>query len=295
MLYRSRQGASGRGSMTRAGTIALTSATMIAFAANSVLCRLALSETGMDPAAFTFARIASGAVVLAAISAVAGRGRAVGGSWRASLALFGYAAAFSFAYVSLPVGDGALILFGAVQATMVIDGLVRGERLTPGQWLGLAAAIAGLVALVAPGVSAPPLLGAMLMTVAGVAWGAYSIIGRSAGDPLAATAGNFLRAVPMALVLAFAAASGGPLPTLGIGYAILSGAAASGLGYTIWYAALPGLSAAEAASVQLSVPVIAALGGSAFLAEAISLRLALAAAAVLGGIGLVIACRRGRP
>ena len=267
---------------------------MIAFAANSVLCRLALSETGMDPAAFTLVRIASGAVVLAAISAVAGRGRAIGGSWRASLALFGYAAAFSFAYVSLPVGDGALILFGAVQATMVIDGLVRGERLTPGQWLGLVAAIAGLVALVAPGVSAPPLLGAMLMTVAGIAWGAYSIIGRRAGDPLAATAGNFLRAVPMALVLAFAAA-GGPLPTLGIGYAILSGAAASGLGYTIWYAALPGLSAAEAASVQLSVPVIAALGGSAFLAEAISLRLALAAAAVLGGIGLVIACRRGHP
>ena len=280
--------------MTRAGTIALTSVTMIAFAANSVLCRLALSQTGVDPATFTLVRIGSGAAMLAAIAAVAGRGRAIGGSWRAALALFAYAAAFSFAYLSLPAGAGALILFGAVQATMVVTGLVRGEHLPPGQWLGLVAAIGGLIVLVAPGISAPPLVGAALMAAAGVAWGAYSILGRRTSDPLVATSGNFLRAVPMALALALAASVREAPPALGIAYAVLSGAAASGLGYTIWYAALPGLSAVEAASVQLSVPVIAALGGAVFLAETISLRLALAAAAVLGGIGLVIASRPGR-
>ena len=193
--------------MTRAGTIALTAVTMVAFAANSVLCRLALTQTHVDPAAFTLVRIVSGAAALAAISAVAGRGRAIGGSWRAAFALFAYAAAFSFAYLSLPAGAGALILFGAVQATMVITGLVRGEHLTPGQWFGLAVAIAGLVALVAPGVSAPPFIGAALMAAAGVAWGAYSIMGRRAADPLVATSGNFLRAVPMALALALAASA----------------------------------------------------------------------------------------
>ena len=181
--------------MTRPGTIALTAVTMIAFAANSVLCRLALSRTDIDPAAFTMVRIVSGAVALAVISALAGRGRAIGGSWEAALALFAYAAAFSFAYLSLPAGAGALILFGAVQATMVLAGLVRGEHLTLGQWLGLTVAIAGLIVLVAPGVSAPSLVGSALMAAAGAAWGAYSILGRRAGDPLIATAGNFLRAV----------------------------------------------------------------------------------------------------
>jgi len=280
--------------MTRAGTIALTSVAMIAFAANSVLCRVALTRTDIDPAVFTLVRIASGAVTLAAIAAVARRGRKMGGGWPAAFALFAYAAAFSFAYLSLSAGAGALILFGAVQATMVVTGIVRGEHLAPGQWLGLAVAITGLVALVAPGVSAPPLGGAALMAAAGAAWGAYSIMGRRAADPLAATAGNFLRAVPMALALAVVAAGRATPPAPGILYAVASGAAASGLGYTIWYAALPGLGAAEAASVQLSVPVIAALGGTIFLAETISVRLALAAAAILGGIALVIASRPGR-
>lgn len=280
--------------MTRPGTIALTAVTMIAFAANSVLCRLALSRTDIDPAAFTMVRIVSGAVALAVISALAGRGRAIGGSWEAALALFAYAAAFSFAYLSLPAGAGALILFGAVQATMVLAGLVRGEHLTLGQWLGLTVAIAGLIVLVAPGVSAPSLVGSALMAAAGAAWGAYSILGRRAGDPLIATAGNFLRAAPLALVLALATTRGGSPPSLGLVYAVLSGAVASGLGYTLWYVALPGLSAAEAASVQLSVPVIAAFGGALFLAETISLRLVGAAAAVLGGIALVVASRGGR-
>ena len=194
----------------RARTIALTAVAMLAFAANSILCRLALAETNIDPASFTIVRIASGAAMLWAIAAIARRGKAVGGSWSAAIALFAYAAAFSFAYVSLAAGVGALLLFGAVQATMVIAGIVRGDHPTPQQWLGLAIALAGLIALVAPGVSAPPLFGAVLMLAAGAAWGAYSILGRRSADFLAATAGNFFRASPIALVLAVPAFLGRP-------------------------------------------------------------------------------------
>ena len=275
----------------RARTIALTAVAMLAFAANSILCRLALAETNIDPASFTIVRIASGAAMLWAIAAIARRGKAVGGSWSAAIALFAYAAAFSFAYVSLAAGVGALLLFGAVQATMVIAGIVRGDHPTPQQWLGLAIALAGLIALVAPGVSAPPLFGAVLMLAAGAAWGAYSILGRRSANSLAATAGNFFRASPIALVLAVPAFLGAH-PVAGLLYAVLSGAGSSGLGYAIWYAALPGLSPAEGASVQLSVPVITALAGAAFLSEPITLRLTLASAAVLGGIALVITGRR---
>jgi drug/metabolite transporter (DMT)-like permease len=279
--------------VSKGRTIALTVIAMLAFAANSILCRSALVQSGVDPASFTLVRIVSGAAMMWAICAVARPGRPTGGSWRAALALFAYAAAFSFAYVSLPAGVGALLLFGAVQATMVITGIVKGEHLTPGQWLGLTLALAGLATLVAPGVSAPPLGGAILMLGAGVAWGAYSLLGRRSSDPLGATAGNFLRAVPMALVLALPLIRETP-PLTGLTYAVLSGAAASGLGYTIWYAALPGLSAAEGASVQLSVPVITALAGAALLAEPITLRLGIASMAVLGGIALVIASRARR-
>lgn len=273
-------------------TIALTAVTMLAFAANSVLCRLALSKTAIDPASFTSIRIASGTAMLWFIAAMVGRGRAIGGTWRGALALFAYAAGFSFAYVSLPAGTGALLLFGAVQATMVITGILRGEHLTPAQWIGLGLALAGLAVLVAPGVSAPPLLGAGLMLGAGVAWGAYSLLGRRSADPLVSTAGNFLRATPLALALAVPMAAGGSLDPAGVAYATLSGALASGLGYVLWYAALPGLSAAQGASVQLSVPVITALGGALILGETVSVRLAAASAAVLGGIALVIARRR---
>jgi drug/metabolite transporter (DMT)-like permease len=277
----------------RVRTIALTALAMLAFAANSILCRLALTQTDIDPASFTLVRIGSGAAMLWAIVAILRRGQPVGGSWRGASALFAYAAAFSFAYVSLPAGVGALLLFGAVQATMVVVGTLRGDRPAPRQWLGLAVALAGLVALLAPGVSAPPLLGAGLMLAAGIAWGAYSILGRRNLDPLNATAGNFLRAAPMALILAAPAAMGRH-PVAGLIYACLSGAGASGLGYAIWYAALPGLSAAEGASVQLSVPAITALAGAVFLTEPITLRLVLASAAVLGGIAIVIASgRRG--
>ena len=274
-------------------TIGLTIVAMTAFAANSVLCRLALAQGLIDPATFTFVRIGSGAAMLWCIVAFTTRQRQVQGSWQAALALFGYAAAFSFAYLSLPAGTGALLLFGAVQATMVATGLARGEGLARLQWLGFALALSGLAALVAPGVSAPPLAGASLMLAAGIAWGAYSLFGRGVADPLAATAGNFLRASPMALaLLAMAAAFGDRASVPGVAYAALSGAVASGLGYTVWYAALRGLTPAQGASVQLSVPVITAIAGALVLGEAATLRLAGSSLAVLGGIALVIGSRK---
>ncbi len=269
-------------------TATLTLVAMVAFASNSLLCRFALAKTHIDPASFTVARLLSGAAILAAISLATGRNQLKAGSWPAAVALFAYAGAFSFAYVSIPAGAGALILFGAVQATMVIAGLMRGERLRLTQWIGLSMALAGLAALVAPGVTAPPLTGALLMTVAGIAWGAYSILGRRSVDPLAATAGNFLRAAPMALTL-IAFMDFRTQPAAGLMYAGLSGALASGVGYSIWYAALPGLSAAQAASVQLSVPVITALAGAVLLGEPVTARLTIASIIILGGIGLVIA------
>lgn len=276
-------------------TVGLTAVAMLAFSANSILCRLALAHASIDPASFTLIRIASGAVTLWLILAVSGRARVVAGSWRAGLALFSYAAAFSFAYISLSAGSGALLLFGAVQATMVTTGLVRGERLAGLQWTGFIAALGGLAALLAPGVSAPPFVGAGLMLTAGVAWGAYSLFGRGATDPLAATGGNFLRALPMAVaLLAVGATFGVKADASGIVYAILSGAVASGLGYSIWYAALPGLSPAQGASVQLSVPVITAVAGTLMIGEAITIRLALCSIAILGGIALVIGSKPKR-
>ncbi|MEO6784353.1 MAG: DMT family transporter [Bradyrhizobium sp.] len=273
-------------------TIGLTIVAMIAFAANSILCRLALTHGSIDPASFTSVRIGSGVVTLWLILAFMGRARVMQGSWRAAFALFAYAAAFSFAYITLSAGAGALLLFGAVQASMVTTGLVRGERLTAPQWFGFVVALVGLAALLIPGAAAPPIGGALLMLAAGVAWGAYSLFGRGAVDPLAATAGNFLRALPMAVILlGLAAMFGTKLDQSGLVYAIISGAVASGLGYTIWYAALPGLSPAQGASVQLSVPVITALAGTIALGEAITIRLSLSSLAILGGIALVIASR----
>jgi drug/metabolite transporter (DMT)-like permease len=260
---------------------------MTAFAGNSLLCRLALKQTRIDAASFTLIRIISGAIALQLIVWMRKRSRGKAGSWPSALALFVYAAGFSFAYVSLPAGTGALLLFGAVQTTMIIWALRRGERLRVRQRIGLALALAGLVALVFPGLSAPPLGGSILMLSAGVAWGVYSLRGKAAGDAASATAGNFLRAVPMAVVLSAALLSWSRFDPTGIGYAIVSGAVTSGVGYAIWYTALPALSAASAATVQLSVPVLAAAGGILFLGELITLRFVLASAAVLGGISLV--------
>lgn len=289
----------------------LTLLAMVAFASNSLLCRLALKQTSIDAASFTFIRIFSGAVVLWLImrmrnaskssnsSLVTGLPRRShakaghlslpqAGNWPSALALFAYAAAFSFAYVSLSAATGALLLFGAVQATMIIWGLRKGEPLHLRQFFGLALALAGLIVLLLPGLSAPPLGGAILMLSAGVAWGIYSLRGRGTSDAISATAGNFLRAVPFAAVLALALLAGMHLDRAGMTYAILSGAIASGVGYVIWYIALPGLKATSAATVQLSVPVLAAAGGILLLGEPLTLRFLLAAIAVLGGIALVV-------
>lgn len=272
--------------------IALTAAAMTAFAANSILCRLALSHGSIDPASFTLVRIGAGVATLWLILAIRRKADRIAGTWRGAVTLFAYAAAFSWAYITLSASTGALLLFGAVQATMVATGLVRGETLTTWQWIGFVLALGGLAALLVPGASAPPVVGSLLMLAAGVAWGAYSLLGRGAADPLADTAGNFLRALPMA-ALAFAVASmiGTHQGPDGLFYAALSGAIASGLGYTIWYAALPSLSPLQGASVQLSVPVLTALAGTVTLAEGVSVRLALTSVAILGGIALVIASR----
>ncbi len=276
-----------------ARTIGLTAAAMVAFAANSIFCRLALAHSEIDPASFTLVRVSAGALALWLILLVTGGTRTGGGNWPAAIFLCAYAAAFSFAYVTLPAGTGALLLFGAVQVTMVSAGRLRGERMSRLQAIGFILAVAGLMALLMPGASAPSLVGATLMIVAGASWGAYSLIGRNAADPLASTAGNFQRALPLAGVLVAATAfEGHNIEPAGVMYAVLSGAVASGFGYSIWYAALRGLSPVQAASVQLSVPVLTALAGTAALGEAVSPRLALSSLVILGGIALVIAARK---
>lgn len=278
---------------------ALTALAMLAFAGNSVLCRLALYTTPVDAATFTGVRLVAGALALRLVvrGCARGRGRAdpSAGSWLSATALFVYAAAFSFAYVVLPTGTGALLLFGAVQLTMIGYGLWRGERFATGQVLGFAAALGGFVYLLLPGLSAPPLGDAALMVAAGVAWGVYSLRGRGSSDPAAVSAGNFLRTLPLVAALALAALltpiTELQLDAMGILYAALSGALTSGLGYLVWYAALPSLRATVAATVQLSVPVLAALGGGVFIGEPVTPRLVLTALAILGGVALVLRAR----
>jgi drug/metabolite transporter (DMT)-like permease len=272
----------------------LTLLAMIAFAGNSLLCRLALKQTSIDAASFTFIRIFSGATALWLIIRIRRRlmvdrtAPLQAGNWPSALALFAYAAAFSFAYNSLSAGTGALLLFGAVQATMIVWGLRKGERLHAIQIAGLVVALSGLVVLLLPGLSAPPLSGSILMLGAGVAWGVYSLRGKAEKNPAGATAGNFLRAVPFAAIVSLILLPWARLDRPGIGYAVLSGAIASGLGYVIWYTALSGLTATSAATVQLSVPVLAATGGILLLGEPITFRYLVASIAVLGGIALVV-------
>jgi drug/metabolite transporter (DMT)-like permease len=274
--------------MSYARIFALTSLAMIAFAGNSLLCRIALKHTGIDAASFTTIRLISGAAILWLVVRMRSGTQGGGGNWMSAAALFVYAAGFSFAYMSLPAATGALLLFGAVQATMIGHGIWTGERLWRLQLVGLFLAFGGLVGLLLPGLSAPPLYGSVLMLGAGVAWGVYSLRGRGAGDPTKVTAGNFLRAVPISAALSLLMSGSMSLDNAGIWYAVFSGALASGTGYAIWYTALPALKSTNAATVQLSVPVIAALGGIVFLGEPVTLRLALASAAILGGIALVI-------
>jgi drug/metabolite transporter (DMT)-like permease len=285
---------------------------MIAFASNSLLCRTALKESSIDPATFTFARIFSGALALWLVMSVrkmltvnttatplvdsfsnsapvTRRSSLRYGNWISAVALFAYAAGFSFAYTSLSAGTGALLLFGAVQVTMILWGLREGERLNTIQIVGFIVAVAGLVMLVFPGLSAPPLIGSILMLGAGVAWGIYSLRGKGERNPASVTTGNFVRAVPFAAALSIIFAPWANYNLAGINYAAISGAVTSGLGYVIWYSALPGLKAASAAIVQLSVPVLAATGGILLLGEPITVRCMLASVAVLGGIALVVA------
>ena len=272
----------------------LTLLAMLAFAGNSLLCRLALKSTGIDAASFTSIRIVAGALALWAIVRIRDGKATSAGSWASAFWLFAYAAGFSFAYVTLPASTGALLLFGAVQATMIGYGLRKGERLGPVQVAGVLLAFGGLAGLLLPGLSAPPALGAALMLFAGVAWGVYSLRGRAAGDPTRVTAGNFLRAVPFALLVSIATWPRATGDRAGVAYAVASGALASGVGYAIWYTALRGLKATVAATVQLSVPVIAAMGGVALLGEPLTLRLVACSAAVLGGVAIVIARRSPR-
>ncbi len=270
----------------------LTVLAMLAFAGNSLLCRVALRDTAIDAASFTSIRLASGALVLAAIMYGRNSHPLAAGTWRAAAMLFAYAAFFSFAYRQLSAATGALLLFGAVQTTMLGYGLATGERLRALQLIGLLVALAGLAGLLLPGLAAPPIEGAVLMLGAGVAWGIYSLLGRGGQDPSGATAGNFLRTLPFAAILSLATATHASIDDAGVLYAVLSGAIASGLGYVLWYAALPALKAASAATIQLSVPVLAALGGVVLLAEPITQRLLISSAAILGGIALVILRRR---
>jgi drug/metabolite transporter (DMT)-like permease len=291
-------------------TLLYTALALSAFAANSLLCRLALGGGLIDAASFTSIRIVSGAAMLVAISTTIGARRSGAPAvsalpsspgrsssaglarWRSAFALFVYAIAFSFAYLNLTVGTGALILFGAVQATMISAALVTGERPRPLEWIGLASAGFGLLVLVAPGLTAPPLAGSLAMAIAGTAWGFYSLWGRRIQNPLGATTTNFVRAVPLSLLASLAAIGSRHATTEGVLLSASSGALASGLGYVVWYAAISGLTATRAATVQIAVPVLAAAGGVVLLSEPITLRLIAGAVLILGGIGLGVASRK---
>lgn len=265
---------------------------MIAFAGNSLLCRLALAHTNIDAASFTALRLVSGALMLCVLLAASGqtglaRQLRSHGSWVAAFALSGYAICFSFAYLEVTAATGALLLFTSVQATMLGYGYYRGDRLSAVQLTALLVALLGLLVLTFPGVSAPPVLGGLLMVLAGVAWGVYSLSAGGA-DPLATTAANFVRAVPLGLACMLAALPWVQVDPLGLVYAVASGAVTSGIGYALWYAALKDLNVTTAATVQLSVPVITALLAVVLLDEALGLRVVVASAAILGGVAVVI-------
>lgn len=273
--------------------IAYTSFALIAFAFNSILCRMALRGGEADAAGFTAVRLASGAVMLIVISYFFSESKSSKrGNWISAFFLFAYAICFSFAYIGLTAAAGALILFSSVQLTMIAAALIRGERPGPLEWLGLLIALSGLVYLLLPGLSSPPLFQSGLMAAAGAAWGFYTLRGKGSGDPLGDTTGNFIRSIAMIVIAAIPFFSQIDLSTRGIVLAVLSGAIASGVGYTVWYAALKHHTATRAAVLQLSVPVIAAFGGVLLLSEEMTRRLLIAAVFILGGVGLTIAGRR---
>ena len=267
---------------------AYTALTMLAFASNSVLCRLALKETSIDAASFTTVRILSAVAMLWILMRLQSQSPNKHGSWRSALALFIYAATLSFAYRTIDTGAGALILFGAVQATMILAGYIAGERMGRLQSLGLVGAMGGLVILVLPGVHTPSFLDSLLMLASGISWGVYSLFGRGASNPAAATAGNFLRAAPLTIGLSLLALPWLKLDSHGVSYAVLSGAITSGLGYVLWYRVLQHMRAMTASTVQLSAPMIATLGGIILLGETVTANLIIATVLILGGIGLVL-------
>ena len=261
---------------------------MTAFAANSLLCRMALVETDIDPASFTFWRLTSGALMLTLLVVMRNQKPLQEGNMVSAIVLFVYAAGFSFAYISMTTGAGALLLFGAVQVTMISWGLFNGERMSALQWGGFLLALVGLVLLLLPNAAVPQLSSALMMLAAGIAWGIYSLRGKGAKLPIEATAGNFIRATPLALVLLVIFWPGGEFHAEGMAYAIASGAIASALGYALWYSILTHIPAVKAATLQLSVPVLAVFAGWLFLDETVTLRIILSSLAVLGGVAMVI-------
>jgi len=271
----------------------LTLVTLIAFASNSILCRLALGTRLIDAATFTAVRLVSGAIVLALLVALRdNKMPKLQVKWSGAVALFAYAAPFSFSYLRIPAAVGALVLFGAVQATMIGFDLLKGKKLHRTELLGLFLAVGGLILLMMPGISSPDPLGAGLMALAGIAWGLYSLQGRGVTDPLAATTGNFAFSVVFVLPLLAANSAASSVTTKGLLIAVASGALASGIGYAIWYTALRGLTPTQAGIVQLLVPVLAAIGGVLFLGEAVSVRLLVSGAIILSGVGLAVMGRR---
>ena len=270
--------------------IAFTVFALVSFAFNSILCRLALGNEMIDSVSFTTIRLVSGAITLSIISIVFNRKQIdlKRGNWLSAFFLFAYAICFSLAYLQLTTATGALILFGSVQLTMICAALIKGERPQIIEWIGLLLAFSGLIYLVFPELSAPPVLYSLLMMSAGIAWGFYTLRGKGSENPLADTAGNFIRTVPMILLSAIPFLSQIQLSNKGVTLAILSGAIASGIGYSVWYAILKYHTATRAAILQLSVPAIAAIGGVFFLAESLSLRLLISSGLILGGIGLAI-------
>jgi drug/metabolite transporter (DMT)-like permease len=270
--------------------IVYTSITMLAFAGNSILCRMALRDGAIDPASFTSIRLLSGAVVLLLIVRLTSKDPTVRGhgGWTSAFVLFLYAICFSYAYISLSAGAGALILFGFVQGTMIAMALWSGDRPSISEWLGWLLACGGLVWLLVPGIEAPPALGATLMALAGIAWGVYSIRGRKETNALVSTCSNFVYSIAFVVILTAITYSSAYMTDHGILLAVISGAITSGVGYVIWYAALNYLSTMQAALVQLSVPAIAAVGGVMLLAESISLRLLISGGLILGGISLAL-------
>ena len=275
-------------------TILFTGLALIAFAANSVLCRLALGESAIDASTFTIVRLLAGAIVLTVIMSISkiksnsNTNSSTKGSWPASIALFIYALTFSFAYVTLDTATGALILFGSVQITMILMSIFSGNRLHISEWFGMAIAFTGFVYLILPGVTTPSVIGFLLMTVSGIAWGIYTLKGRGSQNPIMDTAFNFLRTMPFVIILAVITIKYAHYSSEGILLAVLSGSIASGIGYMIWYSALSGLSVTQAAVLQLLVPVIAAVGGIIFVSESISFRLTVSSAMILGGILMVV-------